>query len=65
MSVKLAKKLERNGLNHDKKRSTEDKNFSKKDTEKKNQEEDREEKRKSTGRKKKILSRNISVKNIH
>ena len=46
MSVKLAKKLERNGLNHDKKRSTEDKNFSKKDTEKKNQEEDREEKTK-------------------
>ena len=46
MSVKLAKKLERNGLNHEKQRSTEDKNFSKKDTEKKNQEEDREEKTK-------------------
>ena len=46
MSVKLAKKIQRNGLNNDKKRSTEDRNFSKKDTEKKNQEEDREEKTK-------------------
>ena len=34
MSVKIAKKLQRNGLSDDKKRSTEDKNFSKKDIEK-------------------------------
>ena len=45
MSVKLAKKLERNGLNHDKKRSTEDKNSFKKSTEKKFQKENEKEKK--------------------
>ena len=46
MYVKLAKKLQRNGLNNDKKRSTEDKSFSKKDIEKKIQEKDGKEKKK-------------------
>ena len=46
MSVKIAKKLQRNGLSDDKKRSTEDKSFSKKDIEKKIQEKDGKEKKK-------------------
>ena len=46
MSAKIAKKLQRNGLSDDKKRSTEDKNFSKKDIEKKIQEKDGKEKKK-------------------
>ena len=45
MSVKVAKKIQRNELSDDKKRSTEDKNSFKKSTEKKLQKENEKEKK--------------------
>ena len=45
MSVKVAKKIQRNELSDDKKRSTEDKNSFKKSTEKKFQKENEKEKK--------------------
>ena len=65
MSVKVAKKIQRNELSDDKKRSTEDKNSFKKSTEKKFQKENEKEKRILTGMKKKTFFNNSSVKNIH
>ena len=65
MSVKVAKKIQRNELSDDKKRSTEDKNSFKKSTEKKFQKENGKEKRILTGKKKKTFFTNSSVKNIH
>ena len=63
MSAKIAKKLQRNGLSDDKKRSTEDKNFSKKDIEKKIQEKDGKEKKKIDWEEEKdILKKYLSEK---
>ena len=45
MSIKVARKIQRNELSDDKKRSTEDKNSFKKSTEKKFQKENEKEKR--------------------
>ena len=69
MSSVKSKKLPRNDqsmLNYDiKKRTTEDKSFPKKDVEKRFKRKMRSKGRKSTGKRKKIFSKNISVKNIH
>ena len=60
MFAKIAKKLQRNGLSNDKKRSTEDKNFSKKDIEKKTQEKDGKEKKKIDWEEEKYIHKKIS-----
>ena len=65
MSVKLAKKLERNGLNHDKKGPQKIKIFLRRILKRRTRKKIGKKKRKSTGRKKKKLSRNIYIKNIH
>ena len=63
MSVKIAKKIQRNGLSDDKKRSTEDKNFSKKDIENKIQEKDGKEKKKNDWEEEKyVLKKYLSEK---
>ena len=65
MSVKVAKKIQRNELSDDKKRSTEDKNSFKKNTENKFQKENEKEKKNINKDVKTTFFNNSFVKNVH